>query len=83
MNVRSGWSLFLIFLTLAVIYKDFCMETRLCNISETTKAIILTITIIENVYKVLQDLSEKNSLNMAYLIFRGVHNFQQATFKLI
>ena len=59
------------------------METRLRNISETTKAIILTITIIENVYQVLQDLSEKNSLNMAYLIIRGLHNFQQATFKLI
>ena len=33
-NVTSGWSLFLILLTSAVIYKDFWMETSLCNISE-------------------------------------------------
>ena len=51
MNERSGWALFLILLTLAVIYKDFCMETRLCNIFETTKAIILTNTIIETLIK--------------------------------
>ena len=47
-NVRPGWVLFPILLTSAVIYKDFCMEMRLCNIFKTKKAIILTNTIIEN-----------------------------------
>ena len=48
----------------------------------TTKAIILTKTIIENPYKILQDFLEKNSLIIAYLIFKGLHNFPQATFSV-
>ena len=56
------WALFLILLASAVIYKDFCMEMSLCNIFKTTKAIILTNTIVENLYKVLLDSSKGTAL---------------------
>ena len=39
-----------------VIYKHFCIETRLCNIFKTTNAIILTSIVIESSHKVLLDL---------------------------
>ena len=54
------------------------METRLCNIFETTKAIIFTNTILGNPYKVLQYLSKRTVLkkNIAYLISKDLHNFQ-------
>ena len=47
-NRKSSWTLFLIVLTSAVIYKDFSMKTRLRNIFKIIKTIILTNTIIEN-----------------------------------
>ena len=77
-NKRPSWALFLILLTSVVIYKDFWMETRLCNIFETTKAIIFTNTILGNPYKVLQYLSNRTVLkkNIAYLISKDLHNFQ-------
>ena len=45
MKVGSHW---------AVIYKDFCMETRFCNIFKTANAITLSKTILESPYEDLQ-----------------------------
>ena len=53
-KVRSHWALFLILLPSAVIYKDFCMETRFCNIFKTANAITLSKTILESPYEDLQ-----------------------------
>ena len=52
-------ALFLILLTYAIIYKDFCMKTRLSNIFEITKIIIL---FIESPYKVLIHSSKRTAL---------------------
>ena len=62
-NARSGGALFLSLLTSAVIYKQrFSTETRLGNIFKTTKAIILTNTIIKRPYKVSLDSSKTKAL---------------------
>ena len=64
-NVRSGWALFLILLTSAVIHKQ-----RLSNIFKTTKAITL---FIESPYKVLLYSSKRTTLTWPIQLSKAAH----------
>ena len=72
-KVTLLWTLFVILLTSAVVYKQrlFCIEKRFCYVFKTTNAMTLTETILENNYKVLQRSWIKNRLETASEIFKG------------
>ena len=66
-NVTSGWTFFVVFLTF--VFKEICMETRMCNIFKSTDVMKLTKTILESIYKVLQSWWKRKT--------NGQYNFQK------
>ena len=66
-NVTSGWTFFVVFLTF--VFKEICMETRMCNIFKSTDVMKLTKTILESIYKVLQSWWKRTT--------NGQYNFQK------
>ena len=54
-RVRSNSTFFVILLQQLFVNKDFCMKTRLCSIFKTANVIMLTKTILESPYELLQD----------------------------
>ena len=71
-KVMSSLTHFVILLTSVVIYRDFCMETRLYNICKTTNAMTLNKTILESTYKVLQSSLKKTILKQPVQFSKAV-----------